>query len=382
MTSVKYFHSSMPGAPTMSGIAGAMVAVLDACLVNGFGAGNLDSLTVTDGVATAIRSAGHPFSPDQIVLISGATPAGLNGQFRVLTTTTTTYTFAVTGVSNGPASGTITHKVAPAGWEKTYSTTNKAVYRSTNVEGTRCYLRVDDTVTLMSRVVGYSSMTDVDTGAGIFPSSSQMSGGAYWPKSNSSDSSSRVWTVIADDRSFFIHVGFGGWSSYQGTCFFGDFTSKKQTDPYACALHGYSSSGVVGNSDSTGDVGYSGGGNTWAPRGVSGLGGSQSLRRVAAIPLLSAMSANSGDASNAHPAFPNPADNGLYLTEMLVGETSPVASLRGTLPGLRYCFNGVGNAVFPLHSKVTGVVGMPGRTLLTVPNYNGVNFFDITGPWR
>ena len=36
-TSVKYFHSELPGAPVLSGTAGSRIAVLDACLVNGWG---------------------------------------------------------------------------------------------------------------------------------------------------------------------------------------------------------------------------------------------------------------------------------------------------------------------------------------------------------
>lgn len=34
-TSVKYLHSAMPGAPVLSGTAGSLISVLDACLVNG-----------------------------------------------------------------------------------------------------------------------------------------------------------------------------------------------------------------------------------------------------------------------------------------------------------------------------------------------------------
>ena len=35
-TAVKWAVSSMPGAPTLNGTAGSMIAVLDACLVSGF----------------------------------------------------------------------------------------------------------------------------------------------------------------------------------------------------------------------------------------------------------------------------------------------------------------------------------------------------------
>ena len=41
-TTVKFYNSSMPGAPVLSGSAGAMLAVLQACLVDGWGAAAVD----------------------------------------------------------------------------------------------------------------------------------------------------------------------------------------------------------------------------------------------------------------------------------------------------------------------------------------------------
>ena len=36
-TSVKHFHSGRVGAPVLTGAEGSMIALLDACVVNGFG---------------------------------------------------------------------------------------------------------------------------------------------------------------------------------------------------------------------------------------------------------------------------------------------------------------------------------------------------------
>jgi len=52
-TTVKVFHSGMTGAPSLSGTAGALIAVLDALLINGFGANNLDSLVIASFQLTA-----------------------------------------------------------------------------------------------------------------------------------------------------------------------------------------------------------------------------------------------------------------------------------------------------------------------------------------
>lgn len=151
---VKWFASSMGGAPTLNGTAGSLIAVLDACLVNGFNLKSVDTLTSTNGVATVTINSGHQFEPDQIVLISGCDQNEYNGEKKVISVTTTTLTFAVSGTPASPAttSSTISCKAAPLGWKKTYSNTNLAVYRSGDLLSTRMLLRVDDTGAQNARV--------------------------------------------------------------------------------------------------------------------------------------------------------------------------------------------------------------------------------------
>jgi len=55
-TSVVYFDSTMTGAPALSGTAGTLIGLLDACLQDGFGGVTLDSLVVASNVATATYS--------------------------------------------------------------------------------------------------------------------------------------------------------------------------------------------------------------------------------------------------------------------------------------------------------------------------------------
>ena len=71
-TSVKYFHSEMPGAPVMSGTAGSRIAVLDACLVDGWGLLTASSVVVAAGVATATFPTSHAFEPRTVALVAGA----------------------------------------------------------------------------------------------------------------------------------------------------------------------------------------------------------------------------------------------------------------------------------------------------------------------
>ena len=92
---VKYFSSGMTGAPQIANNWGDLVTMLDACLVNGFALKAIDTLTCVDGLATATISAGHAYRPEQVVEIAGADQPAYNGQFRVIATTATTFTFAV-----------------------------------------------------------------------------------------------------------------------------------------------------------------------------------------------------------------------------------------------------------------------------------------------
>ena len=75
-TSVKVFDSAMTGAPVLSGSAGALHAVLKACLVDGFGAGSVATLTVASGIATATFPGAHPYRIGTVSQFGGATPSG------------------------------------------------------------------------------------------------------------------------------------------------------------------------------------------------------------------------------------------------------------------------------------------------------------------
>lgn len=389
-TTVKHFHSAMSGAPTLNGVAGSLIAVLDACLVDGFGLKTADSVTVSGGIATANFSTGHSFEPDVIALVAGATPAGLNGEKRVLTTSTNTITFDATGISDQTASGAITVKTAPAGWAKAFAGTNLAAYRSSDVTGTRMFLRVDDTNANNARVVCYESMTDVNTGTAPFPTSGQISGGGYWGKANDTSATARAWTLIADAKTFWLHMHTATSAVGASGCIwgFGDFESYKSSDPYACKINAASSaahtlsSGLQASAEflqnapsSTGD---------YAARSFTGLGGSSALS-AAAEGFLSG-SGTAGALTNAFaPIYPNGPNNGLVLVRKVLIESG--VALRGVSRGMLYPVQNC-HSFFNWRDKIEGQGSYAGRKLLavkcgspagTVPQ--GVVFFDITGPW-
>jgi len=384
-TEVKFMHSAMTGAPSLTGTAGSMIAVLDACLKDGFGLGTLDSLVVSGGIATATRASGHPFEVGSAALMAGSTPTELNGEKRVLSVTGTTYTFDATGVADGAATGTITHKMAPLGWTKLFSATNLAAYKPSDPTATGCVLRVDDTGATDARVVGYESMSDVNTGVGPFPTTAQVSGGAFWGKSQTANSTVREWMLFGDSRGFALSLRWNTSGAGYNTAWFGDFTSYKGVDPHACALTGETAS-TVGSAagSSTADLAYceaSSDHKTWLCRGASGLGSSQVARRTAAVPSHSGTQGFSGSNTN-FIAYPNPADTGLFVVQPWIVEPTASRALRGVQPGAYYCPQNIGTATIANKDSVTGVTGLTGRTLKAVLSSSGVSFYDITGPWR
>ena len=80
-TSVKWAVSSMVGAPTLNGTAGSLIALLDAFLVNGFGAKAVDSAQVTGGVCRLAITGASAAVDHCVIQLAGVTGSGavLNG---------------------------------------------------------------------------------------------------------------------------------------------------------------------------------------------------------------------------------------------------------------------------------------------------------------
>ena len=255
-TSVKTFASTDPGAPALSGTAGSQLAIVKTCLVDGRGAGAVATLVVAAGIATANYSAGHPFAVGSVGLFAGATPIELNGEKRILSVSTTAVTFAAPGVADGAATGSITSKLAAAGWQQLYAGTNLAALKPSVVEATGCVLRIDDTGTLNARVRAFEAMTDVSSGVGLTPMGSQVAGGLYWPKSSSANATARPWIVIADERGFYLAVDPTGTGRYTLT-YAGDIASLKSGDAYGYLLTGNQSDQANASTVPDGCCGYS-----------------------------------------------------------------------------------------------------------------------------
>lgn len=379
----------MTGAPVLSGTAGALIAVLDAVLVNGFGSTSVTSLVVAGGIATANYASGHPFDVDSVGLFAGATPAGLNGEKRILTKGANFVTFDATGISDQTATGTITSKVAGAGWVKAFTGTNLAAYKSSSVEGTGFYLRVDDTGTTVARVRGYETMSDINTGTGLFPTTVQFAAsGLWWSKSNAASAAARPWRIFADDRGFFYFVKNADTTYEHQGDYFGDILSLKSNDPYACVLRGKTADRSPATGGSFGDdLLYSdaaqGNDGAYIARAANTLGGAVKVHHDGVLNTGLAASHVTGAVGFPYPSL---VDNGLTLTPVLIYNAS---GFRGYLPGIRYAPQIV-NTAFNTGDVVTGSGDMTGKkvsavrlgNLISTPATCGTVFVDHTSDWR
>lgn len=98
--------------------------------------------------------------------------------------------------------------VGKGGWEKPFTGTNLAVYRS--LTGNRHYLRVDDTQAVYSRLRMYRSMTAVSTGTNQYPTNAQAGNINLWGitkrYSGSPAAAQRYWG-IRTNRYFVLVIG-------------------------------------------------------------------------------------------------------------------------------------------------------------------------------
>ncbi len=232
----KWFQNSMAGAPVLSGQAGALLSVLNACLVDGFNLLTLDSLVVAGNVATGTKNA-HGYLHYQIIEINNATPASLNGQWRVTGVTANTFTFTTSGISDQTATGTITAKTPGCGWEKLFTGTNVVVYRSTSASASGSHaVRVTDTGTTTATCLAAEDWTDVSSPVNSIDT-------FYLPKSSTADSTARGWNIIADDRTVYVATSFAGGRRDVHT--WGDFNSFLSGDGHAFCVRAPQSASVA-----------------------------------------------------------------------------------------------------------------------------------------
>lgn len=412
---IKYFTSGMTGAPQITNAFGCITAVLDAVLVNGFNLKTVNSITNTGGVATATVNAGHGYAVGNVVLIAGADQAEYNGECKVLSSTTSTFTFAITGTP-AAATGTITSTIAPLDWEIQFTGTQKRAYRSKSPLSNKPVLRVDDsqdpvwtaTYAKYAKVTMAQGMSDIDTFVGTqapyepnFPLRNHVGTGSgntayngwfkwYYATATSYDTvtpveMTRSWVLVGDDRAFYLFTQTNN-SAYKAGYCFGDFPSYRASDGFnsmLCAtdLWGTASSITAGS--------Y--GNNNWLLRNANNygklilkdytqIGGAMGFRPTSLNPSSNTHDVYSG--YNMGLPWPNGPDYSLVLSPVHIVQNND--HIRGKFPGFMYVLNN--NPLNDL-AVVSNVNGYPGRDFLLVDalslnnTYRGVAAFDITGPW-
>jgi hypothetical protein len=392
-TSVKFFSSMMANPPVLSGAAGAGIGLLDACLKDGFDTKSA-TITVASGVATVAWSGVHSCLKESVIQVIGVTGGmtALNGEQKVTSKPSGTSCTFATAVADGVATGTITIKMAPLGWLKPFSGTNLAVYQSQSILSPKHLLRVDDTSTTLMRVIGYETMSDVNTGLGAFPTNAQVGGGSMWPKRQSASATGVPWILVGDDRMFYLVISPYGasptsWAFNSTVRGFGDpIAYKPSGDAYGTVLN--ASSQLAVGSAQDGDFASPNVSNMYAPRSFTGLG--------TAVNLYTSAFTGGTNASGLFATlgiFPNPIDGAVYLSKkftVISGDSTP----RAEVPGLRHIpQTGVRTAMVP--GDIWPGTGLDaGKNFMVLPCTNvslsspevdggsGRMMIDVTGPWR
>lgn len=392
-TEVKHIRNTQRGAPVINGTPGTLIAALDALFVSGWGPTNSISVSVSSGVATATLNSGETFDRDSVVLIAGATPSALNGEARVLTTSSTSITWA-TSAPDGPATGTISILYAPqTAWQKVYAGTNRAAYRSNHVQGNGAFLSVVDTGTTTARARGFESMTNVDTGVGPFPTDAQMSGGGHFWKSQSANANPVEYAIFCDRR--FVILAIAAGSAANGPSFratgpvgFGDPISLSPSgDAFGTLLAaGGSTVAAVSNSSLVSNIDGSSLGLIACARSITGLGSSVQVNPRAFI-----ASNNSTSGADAYlGGLPSVVDGQVKFSRMFVRQVGLNTPPRSIVPGVLYIPQDNSDAALKAGDTLLGSVEMLGRRLLVMHGASGqynqtsnnVYLVDLTGPWR
>jgi hypothetical protein len=395
---VQVFMSTQQGAPSVNGVAGSLITMLDAVLVNGYGQVNVSTITRSGVTATVTTATAHGLATGDVALIGGATQGDYNGSFVVTVTNATSFTYVVANSPTTPATGTITARRAPAGFAKTFSGANKAVYRAIDTSSRRHFFRfVDDGTTgggaREARLWGYETMTDVDTGTGIYPTAGQLANGFFCQKSGTADSTAKNWVVISDGKTVYCFMyidsnvsggditapgnnmnafGFGDAVEFRtGDTFLSWVGGNPQTNNFSSTQYSslFAAQSSITNSNPSTTVA-----TVISARDFTGVAGARAMGLFG-----TALSAGMGSTVNIN--YPHQIDNGFYMVPVVLTQGSP-ALIRGRMPGY---FEPLHSNCFPNTQIIENIIGYTGRRFMMLWGKNsssvGAVVVDITGPW-
>lgn len=233
--------------------AESIIGLLRSIFVNGFNSTTVSTLSRSGSTVTVYVSTGHGLADKQVILISGATPSDYNGEWTVSYVDANNVTFQIAGTPTTPATGTITCKAAPLGWDELYTgNSNKMVLRSPNTAGTRMYYRFEEPATQTTtrsttgtvnslagmkvvKVGMYSGMTDLDTGV-------LECYGFMHKNPAASTQTGRNLIVVGDDTTAYIFLAYDTANPLHTLHAIGDYVPVNPDDnwcAFLCAKYGF-----------------------------------------------------------------------------------------------------------------------------------------------
>ena len=391
---VQIYKSTDANAPVLTGQVSKLVDLLDAVLVNGYTTASVASITRSGSTVTVTLSAANStLVTGDYVKLSGAVETDYNGVWQITVVSSTVFTFNIGVLTpTSPATGTILYRKAPLNWTKPYTGTNAAVFRSQNTGSPRHYLQVIDNGATAggakeSQVMAFETMSAYNTGTGPFPTVAQQADGLCWFKSSTADTTARAWTIIGDDKTFYLQIDAGSSTTTTNVHGFGWFPSYKAGDAYNTFIAGSNTfnsaspaaPGLAVCTSWTGTTGApTASSSLYIPRSYSQTGGS------IAVCLLPGLGSGQtfGNGSSVGVAYPDLVASGAIVMPVFLAEAIVGTPLRGRLPGF---YPPLHATSFSNYDEISGVSGLTGLTLvvLGVQTNSSVGqvAIDRIGPW-
>lgn len=395
---VRWYDGDMTGIPAGATRIGAsasnasqILTILDACLVNGFNLQSVVSIVVTSGVALVTTTAAdHNFRDYTVIRIAGATPAELNGDWKMTTAGGNSFSFP-TSVADGTATGTISVKTAPLGWSKPFNGTNIGVYQASS--GLKHFFRVSDPAGSFANLRGFRVMSDVNNGTEPFPTATQNSIGISLTKYIGGGVSGGKWRLYGDDRICYLifdaNENNGGISNFGPVMLvIGEVASFSSNDVSNSVLVGIGANTIYPTTIfQNSGFRYVGNNSSYAWNGnyLAGSASNETQAPTSFRFLGHSMSDAWGFSSTFRVPYPNPTDSALFLHHPILLQEGTGYAVRGTMPGL---YQPLQNAVETQKNSIHIVnnrqiyLASIGGTTADSQTSSGLIGFDITGPWR
>lgn len=148
-TDTKFYVYTNNNAPQLPNEWGALVNILDACLITGFSDQMVSQAKINGSVLTLTTGAAHGFNVGQVVALSGASESEFNKEYRitVIPNATTLQVDLDVVTSLTWLTGAISVRLPPLGWVKEFSAGGKRAYRNADSnDPDRPFLRVVDEI--------------------------------------------------------------------------------------------------------------------------------------------------------------------------------------------------------------------------------------------